>query len=210
MGAPVSFARVISSPEFANVGELPVMLGTLMSLSLPYSKFAGKPNSSSNDVAVLATQMTSSGSIKAEGKTIVPSPSVIWYPPIKIDELDKNRPAADTDAVYARRLYLELDTVQPHVSGPDNVKTMTLVAEMRDRKLKIHKAYLLSCVNSRVEDLAAAAEVMRGKKVAAGVEFESRVPDSMLRSTVKVFQRQANDVGQLVAAGAGGHRIVHR
>src|SRR5439155_1617376 len=35
----------------------------------------------------------------------------------------------------------------------------------------IQKAYLLSCVNSRVEDLEAAARVLRGKKVAPGVKF---------------------------------------
>jgi homoaconitate hydratase len=42
---------------------------------------------------------------------------------------------------------------------------------MEGRNLKIQKAYLLSCVNSRVEDLAEAAAVVRGKKVAEGVEF---------------------------------------
>ena len=39
------------------------------------------------------------------------------------------------------------------------------------KKLKIHKAYLVSCVNSRLNDIKEAAEILKGKKVAEGVEF---------------------------------------
>jgi homoaconitate hydratase len=48
---------------------------------------------------------------------------------------------------------------------------MTGAAEMADKNIRIDKAYLVSCVNSRVEDLAATAKVVRGKHVAEGVEF---------------------------------------
>jgi homoaconitate hydratase len=41
----------------------------------------------------------------------------------------------------------------------------------RAKKVAIQKAYLISCVNSRLEDLAAAANVLKGKKVASGVKF---------------------------------------
>ena len=47
----------------------------------------------------------------------------------------------------------------------------TPLARIEAEKLAIHKAYLVSCVNSRVEDIAAAAEVLRGKQVAPGVEL---------------------------------------
>ena len=89
----------------------------------------------------------------------------------RLEELRNDRPVSDADAFYARELTLELDTVTPHVSGPDNVKTMTSVAEMRKQKVKVNKAYLVSCVNSRREDLEAAAKVVKSKKVAEGVEF---------------------------------------
>ena len=59
----------------------------------------------------------------------------------------------------------------PHVSGPDTVQVMAPLAEMEQKKVAIHKAYLLSCVNSRVEDLEAAARVAKGKKIAPGVKF---------------------------------------
>ena len=66
---------------------------------------------------------------------------------------------------------LDLAQVTPHVSGPDTVQVMSSLAEIETRKVAIQKAYLLSCVNSRIEDLAAAAAVLQGKKVAPGVKF---------------------------------------
>jgi homoaconitate hydratase len=83
----------------------------------------------------------------------------------------ENPPQPDPDAVYAARIVLDLSQVTPHVSGPDTVQIMASLAEIEKQKIPIQKAYLLSCVNSRVEDLAAAATVLRGKKVAPGVKL---------------------------------------
>jgi homoaconitate hydratase len=92
-----------------------------------------------------------------------------------IDESWKNRSelTADADANYAIELELDLATVVPHVSGPNEVKTMVSLAEMQRKHVPIQKAYLLSCVNARFEDLRDAAEVVRAKggHVADGVEF---------------------------------------
>lgn len=82
-----------------------------------------------------------------------------------------NPPAPDPDAVYAGRIVLDLSQVTPHVSGPDTVQVMQPVAEMAKKRIAIQKAYLVSCVNSRLEDLAAAANVLRNKKVADSVQF---------------------------------------
>ncbi|MCP3982323.1 MAG: homoaconitase [bacterium] len=79
--------------------------------------------------------------------------------------------AADDDAAYAGRITLDLSRVTPHVSGPDSVETTTPLAELVTQDVRIHKAYLVSCVNSRLEDLAAAAAVLRGRKIADGVEL---------------------------------------
>jgi homoaconitate hydratase len=83
----------------------------------------------------------------------------------------KNPPAPDADAAYAARITLDLAQVTPHVSGPDTVQAMQSLAEIEQKKIAIQKAYLISCVNSRTEDLAAAAKVLNGKKVAASVKF---------------------------------------
>jgi homoaconitate hydratase len=88
-----------------------------------------------------------------------------------IEKWAKNPPRPDPDAAYAARIVLDLSQVTPHVSGPDAVQVMQSLADMEKKKVAIQKAYLLSCVNSRVEDLEAAAKVVKGKKVAAGVKF---------------------------------------
>ena len=80
-------------------------------------------------------------------------------------------PQPDPDAVYSARITLDLNQVTPHVSGPDSVQTMHSIAEIEKQKIAIQKAYLLSCANSRLEDLEAAAWVLCGNKVASGVKF---------------------------------------
>jgi len=97
------------------------------------------------------------------------------YTNADIDAWWKNRSefGADPDAEYAIELELDLATVVPHVSGPNEVKTMVSLPEMQRKRVPIQKAYLLSCVNARFEDLHVAAEVIRaqGGRVADGVEF---------------------------------------
>jgi len=105
---------------------------------------------------------------------------------------------ADNDAFYAKELTLDLSTVTPHVSGPDNVKTMTSVTDITKEKIKIQKAYLVSCVNSRVSDLKEAASVIKGKKVADGVEF-------YIAAASNEVQKESEDSGDwkaLIDAGA--------
>ena len=86
---------------------------------------------------------------------------------------DRAKLSADADADYAIELELDLASVVPHVSGPNEVKTMVSLPEMERKHVPIQKAYLLSCVNARFEDLHDAAEVIRarGGHVASGVEF---------------------------------------
>ena len=79
--------------------------------------------------------------------------------------------APDPGAKYAVELELDLSTIVPHVSGPNDVKTMSALPEMESRRVKINKAWLMSCVNARYEDIAEAARIVRDKRVAPGVEF---------------------------------------
>jgi len=82
-----------------------------------------------------------------------------------------NPPQPDLDANYAARIVLDLNQVTPHVSGPDTVQVMQSVAEIESERIAIHKAYLVSCVNSRTSDLQAAAAVLRDRKVAPQVKM---------------------------------------
>ncbi len=88
-----------------------------------------------------------------------------------IDAWDNNPPAPDADAAYAAEIVLDLAQVSPHVAGPDTVGVMRSVADFAKDRKTVHKAYLLSCVNSRLVDLAQAADVLRGKHIADGVEL---------------------------------------
>lgn len=87
---------------------------------------------------------------------------------LKSDMLDLK---SDKDAYYVKTITIDLSTIEPHISGPNSVKTMTSISEMKERKLKVNKAYLVSCVNSRLDDITEAANVLRGNKIADGVEF---------------------------------------
>src|SRR6266480_4634799 len=124
------------------------------------------------------------------------------YTNADIDAWWKNRSevSADADANYAIELELDLETVVPHVSGPNEVKTMVSLPEMQRKHVAIQKAYLLSCVNARFEDLHDAAEVVRdrGGHVATGVEF-------YLAAASAEVQAKAESTGDwkaLVDAGA--------
>ncbi len=91
--------------------------------------------------------------------------------PEDVDAWEEAPLLPDPDAHYAARITLDLSLVSPHVSGPDSVQVIRSVAEMSAADIAIQKAYLVSCVNSRLEDLEAAASVLEGQKVADGVGF---------------------------------------
>ncbi|HSP87491.1 MAG TPA: aconitase family protein, partial [Ignavibacteriaceae bacterium] len=89
----------------------------------------------------------------------------------RIDELERSNLKADEDSFYSKELSIDLTSIEPYVSGPNTVKTMAPVSELKQKDLKIHKAYLVSCVNSRLDDIKEAAFMVKGKKVAEGVKF---------------------------------------
>ena len=83
----------------------------------------------------------------------------------RIDEfMRKNALSADPGAKHAKRLYLDLSTLAPYVSGPNSVKVATRLELLEKCHIHIQKAYLVSCTNSRASDLAAAANVFRQAK----------------------------------------------
>ena len=107
-------------------------------------------------------------------------------------------PAPDADARYAARIRLDLSRVGPHVTGPDTVRLATPLAEIERRRIRVNKAYLVSCVNSRGEDLAAAAAALRGRRVARGVELYVAAASREVQQ-----HAEASGVwGALLAAGA--------
>ena len=116
----------------------------------------------------------------------------------EIESWAADPPQPDADAAYAARITLDLTELTPHVSGPDSVQVATPLAEIEAQRIAVQKAYLVSCVNSRVEDLAAAARVLRGARVAAGVELYVAAASR----EVQEESERRGDWPALLAAGA--------
>ena len=70
---------------------------------------------------------------------------------------------ADADAVYDREITIELDKLVPVVAYPHLPENVHPVSESTG--IVIDQAVIGSCTNGRLEDLAQAAEVLKGKKV---------------------------------------------
>jgi homoaconitate hydratase family protein len=78
-------------------------------------------------------------------------------------------PVPDADAVYASRNAFELSAVVPLVSAPSKVDNVHPASEFS--RVRVNQAFLGTCTNGRFEDLAAAAAILRGKRIAAGVRM---------------------------------------
>ncbi|KAG6899876.1 mitochondrial Homoaconitase [Termitomyces sp. T159_Od127] len=116
----------------------------------------------------------------------------------RLDALRAAKLESDSDAEYSSHLVFDLSTLVPHVSGPNSVKVSTPLPVLEDAHIAIQKAYLVSCTNSRVSDIAAAAAVMKGNKVAPGVEFYIAAASS----AVQQESGQLGDWDTLITAGA--------
>ncbi|KAI0633108.1 homoaconitase [Trametes polyzona] len=116
----------------------------------------------------------------------------------RLDSLRTNVIRSDPDAGYASHLVLDLSTLVPHVSGPNSVKVSNPLPVLESKRIPIQKAYLLSCTNARASDIAAAAAVMKGHKVAPGVEFYVAAASSEVQQDAE----KRGDWETLVLAGA--------
>ncbi|QHI99651.1 homoaconitate hydratase family protein [Xylophilus rhododendri] len=75
----------------------------------------------------------------------------------------------DEGAVYESTVELDLAAVSPMVACPPTVDNVRPLSELSG--IRIDQAFLGSCTNGRIDDLRAAAEVLRGRRVAAGVRM---------------------------------------
>lgn len=74
---------------------------------------------------------------------------------------------SDSDAHFAEELTINVDGLNPQVTygyKPDEVKDINELAGTR-----VDQIYIGSCTNGRIEDLRAAAAILRGRKIASGV-----------------------------------------
>ena len=105
---------------------------------------------------------------------------------VTIKSLEDNELKADDDAKYFKQLSLDLATVTPFVSGPNSVKVASSITDLEQQKIKIQKAYLVSCTNSRVSDIVEAATALGDRKIAPGVEFYIAAASSEVQKDVEI------------------------
>lgn len=75
----------------------------------------------------------------------------------------------DPEAAYARTMTIDLENLEPQISIPhevDNVADLSAVAGIR-----VSVVFIGTCTNGRYEDLRAAAEILRGQRIADGVRL---------------------------------------
>ncbi|MBN1390067.1 MAG: 3-isopropylmalate dehydratase large subunit [Candidatus Thermoplasmatota archaeon] len=88
---------------------------------------------------------------------------------------------ADRDACYDRVLEMDISGLSPMVSRPGHPEDVVTVEEVKGTK--IDSAFIGSCTNGRYEDIKAAADILRGRKVAPGVVLK------VVPSTRKVWEK---------------------
>jgi 3-isopropylmalate/(R)-2-methylmalate dehydratase large subunit len=100
----------------------------------------------------------------------------------------------DDDAVYAEQHAIDLNGIEPVVSCPHRVDRMSRVSDVSGTRVDF--GFIGTCTNGRLEDLAAAANVVRGRTV------RSRL--LVIPASAQVLQDAlaAGYIADFVAAGA--------
>ena len=102
---------------------------------------------------------------------------------------------SDPDAVFCRVERFDAATLGPQVACPSEVDNVTDVEGLE--RTKIHQAFIGSCTGGRLSDLHAAAEVLKGRKVAKGVRL------LVSPSSDKIWKAASADGTLLTLAEAG-------
>lgn len=102
----------------------------------------------------------------------------------------------DPDASYVQVVTIDVSTLAPQIACPhtvDNVKPITEVLGT-----KVHQIVIGSCTNGRLDDIAAAAGILRGKKVSDSTRM------LVFPASSRIYQRalEAGYITDLVKAGA--------
>lgn len=118
---------------------------------------------------------------------------------------------SDPDAAYERTERIDITDLEPLISRPGHPEDVVTVASVAGRK--IDSAFIGSCTNGRMDDLKAAAEVLKGRKVAPGVVLKI-VPttdaiwhEAMRSGIIETFKRAGALVGNAGCAGCAAGQI---
>jgi 3-isopropylmalate/(R)-2-methylmalate dehydratase large subunit len=76
---------------------------------------------------------------------------------------------ADQDAVYCRKIDIDLEKIFPVVAAPHHVDNVKAVAEVKD--IIIHQSLVGTCTNGRLEDLRIAASILKDHMLPFGFQM---------------------------------------
>ncbi|WP_277408966.1 3-isopropylmalate dehydratase large subunit [Lacrimispora xylanisolvens] len=121
------------------------------------------------------------------------------YCEIQLNEFQKNL-TGDEDGVYKKVIRYRAEDFVPVMACPSQVDKIRPVSELEG--IAIDQVFIGSCTNGRLEDLAAAAGVLKGKKVADYVKL------IVTPASRKVYQ-EAMDQGIVEILSEAGAIITH-
>lgn len=108
--------------------------------------------------------------------------------------------AGDADANYCKVMEYKAEDFVPVMACPSQVDKIRNISELEGTE--IDQVFIGSCTNGRLEDLAAAAEVLKGKKVADFVKL-------IVTPASRKIYRQADEMGILDTLAEAGAIITH-
>ena len=107
---------------------------------------------------------------------------------------------ADPDAVYEKTIEIDLSALEPTVSYPHLPENTHVASEGKD--IKIDQVVIGSCTNGRLEDLAAAAAVLKGHAIAPFVRL-------IVTPASRAVYREAARLGYLKTLVEAGAMVTH-
>ncbi|KRT69506.1 MAG: 3-isopropylmalate dehydratase large subunit [candidate division NC10 bacterium CSP1-5] len=79
--------------------------------------------------------------------------------------------AADPGAAYERLIEIECAALEPLVAVPHTPGNVKQAAEVEKEGIRVDQVFLGTCTNGRLEDLRAAAQILKGRRVAQGTRL---------------------------------------
>jgi 3-isopropylmalate/(R)-2-methylmalate dehydratase large subunit len=95
----------------------------------------------------------------------------------------------DADAEYVQIIDIDVSELKPQIAKPHTVDNVSPITELQGTK--IDQIVIGSCTNGRLDDIKVAADIVRGKKVAADVRL------LVFPASGKIY-RQAMEKGYLM------------
>ena len=102
----------------------------------------------------------------------------------------------DADATYEQTINIDVANLEPTVSQPHTVDNIALAKELKGSK--IQQVFIGTCTNGRLEDLAVAANILKGKKC----HPETRLLVAPASRQIMLAAIQAGYIQTLIEAGA--------